>query len=69
MPILAPGLEHTVAAEQEGEMLVTVHLTAATEPEAPPENKRLSSRKTDRSLLMSGDVHGGYDLVREADID
>lgn len=35
MVILAPGLEHAVAAEEEGEMLVTVHLMATTEREAP----------------------------------
>jgi quercetin dioxygenase-like cupin family protein len=31
MLILAPGVEHAVAAEEEGEMLVTVHLTATSE--------------------------------------
>jgi len=36
MLILAPGMEHGVAAEEEGEILVTVHLTATTEREASP---------------------------------
>ena len=31
MLILAPGMEHAVAALEEGEILVTVHLTAAAE--------------------------------------
>ena len=35
--ILAPGMQHAVAAEEEGEMLVTVHLTATNAGEAPPE--------------------------------
>ena len=34
MLILAPGMEHTVAAEEEGEILVTVHLMATTESDA-----------------------------------
>jgi quercetin dioxygenase-like cupin family protein len=34
MLILAPGMEHAVAAEEEGEILVTVHLMATTESEA-----------------------------------
>jgi quercetin dioxygenase-like cupin family protein len=36
MLILAPGVEHGVAAEEEGEILVTVHLMATTEREASP---------------------------------
>ena len=36
MLILAPGVEHDVAAEEEGEILVTVHLTATTERQTPP---------------------------------
>ena len=35
MLILAPGMEHAVAAEEEGEMLVTVYLTATLERGAP----------------------------------
>ena len=34
MLILAPGMEHAVAAEEEGEILVTVYLTATTESDA-----------------------------------
>jgi quercetin dioxygenase-like cupin family protein len=37
MLILAPGLEHAVTAEEEGEILVTVYLTATSVGEAPPE--------------------------------
>ena len=36
MLILEPRMEHAVAAEEEGELLVTVHLTATIEREAPP---------------------------------
>ena len=36
MLILAPGMEHAVAAEEEGEILVTVHLTPTTEREGLP---------------------------------
>jgi quercetin dioxygenase-like cupin family protein len=35
MLILAPGVEHSVAAEEEGEISVSVHLTATTERETP----------------------------------
>jgi len=35
MLILAPGMEHSVAAEEEGEILVSVRLMATTEREAP----------------------------------
>ena len=33
--IVAPGMEHAVAVEEEGEMLVSVHLTATTESKTP----------------------------------
>jgi quercetin dioxygenase-like cupin family protein len=36
MLILEPRMEHAVAAEEEGEMLVTVHLVATDEGETPP---------------------------------
>jgi quercetin dioxygenase-like cupin family protein len=36
MLILAPGMEHAVAAEEEGEILVTVHLATTIDEEAPP---------------------------------
>jgi quercetin dioxygenase-like cupin family protein len=36
MLILAPGMAHAVAAEEEGEMLLTVHLTATAERKALP---------------------------------
>jgi quercetin dioxygenase-like cupin family protein len=35
MLILAPGMMHAVAAEEEGEMLVTVYLTATPDHDAP----------------------------------
>ena len=36
MVILAPGLEHAVAAEEEGEILVTVYLTEMVDNDLPP---------------------------------
>jgi quercetin dioxygenase-like cupin family protein len=36
MLILAPGTEHAVAAEEEGEILVTVHLTTMVDEDVPP---------------------------------
>jgi quercetin dioxygenase-like cupin family protein len=36
MLILTPGMAHTVAAEEEGEMLVTVHLIATVDSDVPP---------------------------------
>jgi quercetin dioxygenase-like cupin family protein len=36
MVILSPGMEHAVAAEEEGEILVTVYLTATVDNDVPP---------------------------------
>jgi quercetin dioxygenase-like cupin family protein len=36
MLVLAPGIRHAVAAEQESEMLVTVRLKDGAEPASPP---------------------------------
>lgn len=45
MLILAPGMAHALAAEEEGEMLVTVHLTATTEREAPVASRTAIQRR------------------------